>query len=192
MMRDKCNVGWAGVFKSYPKTNLCKSAIKSVIATILILFVVLLFSEVYATIENTLQFIVTTLPTILGFTLAALALFFSVAINFSGLFHRSESDEPSLFQVVQSTFAVIVLVMVLTLGFSYIISIIINNSVDVPRQLAFITNTTTLFLMIFLLFYTLFSILDVIINLFNLGQYIQSLFDKEQKKAESQSNNKGA
>lgn len=180
-MNDKCKVGWDGVFKSYPKDNLCKSAIKSVIATILTLFVVLLFSEVYATIVNALQFIVTTLPTILGFTLAALALFFSVAINLSGLFHRSESDEPSLFQVVQSTFAVIILVMVLTLGFSYIISITINNSVEVPSQLAFITNMVTLFLMIFSLFYTLFSILDVTINLFNLGQYIQSLFDEEQK-----------
>lgn len=178
-MNNVNTTGWEGVFHNYPKSNLKHSCSKTIIIASASTILVCLLMDLTETLKVTVDFIINTVPTILGFTLAALALFFSVAINFDHLFWRKEEGKSSLFQEVQATFGIIILVMVVTLAVSFLVKLCLKQTVQMPIEMAIEINTLALFLVLFLLFYTLFSILDVTINLLNLGQYIQSVQDRK-------------
>lgn len=184
MMKKNKTTGWRGVIRNYPKSNFVKSCKKAGVSAILTITLICFLMDLTQTLKLVLEFIISTIPTILGFTLAALALFFSVAINFERLFFRNSKEKSSLFQEVQATFGVIILVMVFTLIASFIVNLCLSQSIDASLSVATTTNIITLFIMLFLLYYTLFSILDVTINLLNLGQYIQAVFDGNQEETQ--------
>lgn len=183
MSKDK-ETGWTAVMQNYPRLNLIKSCRRAGIGAVLTIVATGWHIELLDAIKVVLHFIMATVPTILGFTLAALALFFSTAIHFYGLFDH-EKDEPSLFQKVQSTFVVIILVMVLTLAFAFVINLFIEHPIEATPVIAVSVNIVTLLAMLFLLFYTLLSILDVTLNLFNFGQYIQTVYDIRTKEGDN-------
>lgn len=171
--------GWKGVIKVYPNTNLRKSVRWPVIITFILFVVTVVFDCNYYEINKSLcNGIMSSLPSILGFSIAAYALILGFSANkiLLELFKKKENQEPSFFQVISSTFAIMNLALLVTL-FGALIGIVFLN-VGFPNDwnvsMCFVSfiNAVGTFLLIFLLSYSCKTLLDVIVNVFNFTQFI--------------------
>lgn len=166
--------GWKSVFDIYPTANFKKGLWKPALFWIVSLIVVFLSDVDMIEILNfTCQTVCSAYPSIIGFILTGHALI----IGFSGndlikkLVELQKESKTTYPQIVNATFSVIIALMVLTLLVSAFVSFIIKCEISWPFDYGeYEFNCICLLLVLFLLYYSLFSLLDVVINVFNFGQ----------------------
>ena len=118
-------------------------------------------------------------PNMLGFTLSGYALMMGLSNSefIQGLINfREEGKEYSLFQSLNTVFAVVLGMMFLTTLVGAFTCIIIKAEISLPKDLDDLTdmyNWICLFILMFLMYYTINAIKDIVINIFNFGQYVQ-------------------
>lgn len=145
------------------------------------------FENVLSPIEFIAALIIQILPGVLGFILAGYALM--MGLSSSDYIkklkqHRDQDYDHSMFQTLNTTFAFVLFMLFSTLIFGVITLIIRNLNCTyieiIPIELGNFINRVYLALIIFLLLYSIITIKDIVINVFNFGQFVQAY--KEPKK----------
>lgn len=180
-MTNQDNMGFKGLFSIYPKMNLLKSAtIPFFIDIVLIITIIKFKTDIYNLIVFIAGIITSVIPNVLGFILTGYAVIISVTETkyLKIMVKRTQGEKISLYQIVNSTFAFVLLSLSVTLIVGIIINIIVNAklvAIDLFANCLCRINILCLFVLIFLLLYSLFAILDVIINIFDFGQFINRI-----------------
>lgn len=188
--------GWNGVFSVYPLRKLWKGAIIPLLFLV-VSIVVYFFGENHSPIDlmnNLVDIIISGFPSIIGFVLTGYALI----IGFSGTelvgkmaCIEVDQEGHSYFEVVSSIFAVVLGVVVLT----YIIACLVSYALELQilwpfdNNYADCFNTVCFFIFLFLFYYSLFALLDIIVNVFNIGQYANAVAQNKLREENTKNNN---
>lgn len=188
--------GWNGVFSVYPLRKLWKGAIIPFLFLV-VSIVVYFFGENHSPIDlmnNLVDIIISGFPSIIGFVLTGYALI----IGFSGTelvgkmaCIEVDQEGHSYFEVVSSIFAVVLGVVVLT----YIIACLVSYALELQilwpfdNNYADCFNTVCFFIFLFLFYYSLFAFLDIIVNVFNIGQYANAVAQNKLREENTKNNN---
>lgn len=179
---DSINIndpGWKTAWAIYSKENLSKSVFfpwgLSLVTILICLFTT--NSPITLLLYST-ELIITIVPCILGFTLAGYALIMGLSNSefMKGLkAFKQEGKEYTLFQSLNATFAIVLGMLFITTLTGVVVGIIIKAEIPMPfcEKFTDVCNWLCLFTLIFLLYYTINSIKDIVINIFNLGQFAQ-------------------
>ena len=188
--------GWNGVFSVYPLRKLWKGAIIPFLFLV-VSIVVYFFGENHSPIDlmnNLFDIIISGFPSIIGFVSTGYALI----IGFSGTelvgkmaCIEVDQEGHSYFEVVSSIFAVVLGVVVLT----YIIACLVSYALELQilwpfdNNYADCFNTVCFFIFLFLFYYSLFALLDIIVNVFNIGQYANAVAQNKLREENTKNNN---
>lgn len=177
----KNDTGWGGVFSIYPIRKFFKGAIIPAVVWVISMF---LYdngnvAEPVELLEKITGFVISGYPSIIGFVLTGYALI----IGFSGselvgkMAKIKIDDKYSYFQIVSSIFAAVLLIVVAT----YIAACVISYIIDLKIEWSFEFlscqeyNIGCFFAFLFMFYYSLFSLIDIIVNIFNIGQYANAV-----------------
>ena len=172
-MSKKKSTGWKIVWEIYPFCNLCKGCIKPIILTALTL-IPLLFSYRTSSIKGCSFVLITSrFPSKYAVALAK---------------DRNEKKY-SLFQIVNSTFAIVMGAIICTFLYGTFCQFIQKAQVPFLFSKGFdCFNYLVLFLLLFSLYYSICSLLDIVINIFNLGQFANTLAKRKYQENENKKN----
>lgn len=178
--------GWKAVKAIYPKKNWTSKIWRPMMLT-LVMFCSALYakSDSLELIDTISSWIVNGYPSILGFVLSGYVLL----IGFVGsdfllaLERRQRDDGVSLFQMVNSTFVVVISVVLFTYMLGALFGFVHKCHIEWPfdNQLYVYYNYGALVAILFSFAYSLFALYDVLINIFNMGQFATALTRKRLK-----------
>ena len=180
-MSKKKSTGWKIVWEIYPFCNLCKGCIKPIILTALTL-IPLLFSKKtpFEHIEIVSTLITSAFPSIIGFSSSEIISYLAKDRN---------EKKYSLFQIVNSTFAIVMGAIICTFLYGTFCQFIQKAQVPFLFSKGFdCFNYLVLFLLLFSLYYSICSLLDIVINIFNLGQFANTLAKRKYQENENKKN----
>ena len=177
---DENKTGWQGVFTIYPIRKLGKGCM---LPGIMMIFSVgaYFFSEADALslMQKVSDFITSGFPSIIGFVLTGYALLigFSGTELFGGMARSSvDNKDHSYFQLVNSIFAVVLGVVVLTYIVGCVVGLVISMEIEWPFSNGYkCFNNIVFFVFLFLFYYSIFALVDIIVNIFNIGQYANAV-----------------
>lgn len=188
--------GWNGVFSVYPLRKLLKGAIIPFLFLV-ISIAVYFMGEKHTSIDlmNKVADIITSgFPSIIGFVLTGYALIIGFSdTELVGKMAHIEVDKEghSYFEVVSSIFAVVLGVVVLTYITACLVSYVLELQISWPfdDNCADCFNTLCFFIFLFLFYYSIFALLDIIVNIFNIGQYANAVAQNKIKDEEAKNDN---
>lgn len=188
--------GWNGVFSVYPLRKLWKGAIIPFLFLV-ISIAVYFMGKKHTPIDlmNKVADIITSgFPSIIGFVLTGYALIIGFSdTELVGKMARIEVDKEghSYFEVVSSIFAVVLGVVVLTYITACLVSYVLELQISWPfdDNCADCFNTLFFFIFLFLFYYSIFALLDIIVNIFNIGQYANAVAQNKIKDEEAKNDN---
>lgn len=188
--------GWNGVFSVYPLRKLWKGAIIPFLFLV-ISIAVYFMGEKHTSIDlmNKVADIITSgFPSIIGFVLTGYALIIGFSdTELVGKMAHIEVDKEghSYFEVVSSIFAVVLGVVVLTYIVACLVSYVIELQISWPfdDNCADCFNTLCFFIFLFLFYYSIFALLDIIVNIFNIGQYANAVAQNKIKDEDAKNDN---
>lgn len=179
-MKTIYDPGWPTVWRIYSRENLCKSIVLPLFLTS-VATIVCLFSEKSSIklLGYISGIILSIVPSMLGFTLSGYALMMGLSNSEfiqSLIDFKEEGKEHSLFQSLNSVFAIVLGGMFITTLVGAFVGIIVNAEIVMPACLDRLTvyyNWSWVFILYFLMFYIINAIKDIVINIFNFGQFVQ-------------------
>lgn len=189
-MGNKKYTGWRNVWHIYPWRYLLKSIWRPLFLELLCIVVINMSSvPTVDMLGHLCSFVNGGYPSIVGFVLSGYALLigFSNSELIQKLSKRKNENKPALFQKINATFAMMLLMLVVTLLFSFVVSIVMEANVSgflFLNGYENIINTATLYIFLFIIFYSLFSLLDVVMNIFNFGQFAFVINDLKNKEVQ--------
>jgi hypothetical protein len=182
-------VGWEKAWEIYPVSNIWKGA-KLPLILLVASFVVYLFKRNVSEVELIKlvgSIVISGFPSIIGFILTGYALI----IGFSGsdfLLKMAKSkadDKHSLFERVNSTFAFVIGALVATYLVASVVSFVMALQIKWPfSEGVEAYNAFVLFLLLFLFYYSVCALLDIVLNVFNLGQFAHVVAKSKLKEKE--------
>lgn len=187
-MSNQKMVGWKSAWHIYPYKSLFKSLWRPLFLEILsYLFIRGSSVSNIELLSYVCSFVNGGYPSIVGFVLSGYALLigFSNSELIQMLSKRLKRNEPTLFQKVNATFSIMLLMLILTLVVSLIISMVIHAKITVWQCLEgyeVFVNNVVLYIFLFLVYYSLLSLLDVVMNIFNFGQFSFIVNDMKNRK----------
>lgn len=167
--------GWRKAFSIYPSNYFKKSLFKPLLLWIPSLILYFCFGDVdsLAMLYWLSDFIRSSYPSILGFILTGHALI----VGFSGsdfilhLAKERDNSKTTLLQDINTTFTMVIASLVVTLIMAALVSFSLKcNFTYWDYSLAKGFNTLVFVVFLFVFYYSLCSLLDVVISIFNLGQ----------------------
>lgn len=188
--------GWNGVFSVYPLRKLLKGAIIPFLFLV-ISIAVYFMGEKHTSIDlmNKVADIITSgFPSIIGFVLTGYALIIGFSdTELVGKMAHIEVDKEghSYFEVVSSIFAVVLGVVVLTYITACLVAYVLELQISWPfdDNCADCFNTLCFFIFLFLFYYSIFALLNIIVNIFNIGQYANAVAQNKIKDEEAKNDN---
>lgn len=180
----KKGTGWGGVFSIYPIRKFGKGCILSGI--LLILSIVAFFfgkTDALPLIMKVSGFITTSFPSIIGFILTGYALLigFSGTEMFGNMARNIVDNDHSYFQIVNAIFAVVLGIVICTYIIGCVVDIVVGMEIVWPFAFGNYKyyNNIVLFVFLFIFYYSIFALVDIIVNVFNIGQYANALAQKK-------------
>lgn len=183
--------GWNKVREIYPVRNFLKGCIKP---TVLLLISVIAFvcsnkSTPTDAIKLVCNFVTSGFPSIIGFILTG----YTLIIGFSGtdfLLKMAKSkadDKHTLFERVNSTFAFVTAFLVVTYIMACVVSYIEAQQIIWPFSKGCkMFNSGVLVVLLFFFYYSVCALLDIVMNVFNLGQLAHAVALNRLKAIEAQ------
>lgn len=182
-------VGWEKVWEIYPLSNLWKGA-KIPLVLLVISIVIYLFRGDVSDkelIKLVVGVVTGGFPSIIGFILTGYALI----IGFSGsdfLLKMAKSkadDNHSLFERVNATFAFVIGWLVVNYLACACVSFVMNLEITWPFAFGCDGyNAFVLFILLFFFYYSVCALLDIVVNVFNLGQLAHAVAKNKLKTME--------
>lgn len=181
----KKGTGWGGVFSIYPIRKFGKGCILPGI--LLILSIVAFFfgkADALPLIMKVSGFITAGFPSIIGFILTGYALLigFSGTEMFGNMARNIVDNEHSYFQIVNAIFAVVLGIVICTYIIGCVVDIVVGMEIVWPFAFGNYKyyNNIVLFVFLFIFYYSIFALVDIIVNVFNIGQYANALAQKKE------------
>ena len=182
-------VGWEKAWEIYPLSNLCKGA-KIPLVLLAISFVIYLFRGDVSDkelIKLVVGVVTGGFPSIIGFILTGYALI----IGFSGsdfllkMAKAKTDDDHSLFERVNATFAFVIGWLLVNYLSCACAAFVMNLEITWPFDVGCDGyNAFVLFLLLFLFYYSVCALLDIVVNVFNLGQFAHAVAKNKLKTME--------
>lgn len=191
---DENKTGWHGVFTIYPIRKLGKGCI---LPGIMMIFSVAAYcfseADALSLMQKVSDFITSGFPSIIGFVLTGYALLigFSGTELFDGMARSSvDNKDHSYFQLVNSIFAVVLGIVVLTYIVGCVVGLVISMEIEWPFAKGYAYfNNIAFCAFLFLFYYSIFALVDIIVNIFNIGQYANA-FAKNKNVTEEENKKK--
>lgn len=188
--------GWNGVFSVYPLRKLWKGAIIPflfLVVSIAVYFIGEKHSPIVL-MNKVADIIIAGFPSIIGFVLTGYALIIGFrGTELVGKMACIEVDPEghSYFEVVSSIFAVVLGVVVSTYIIACLVSYILELQILWPfdSNCGDCFNTVCFFMFLFLFYYSIFALLDIIVNVFNIGQYANAVAQNKLRDVETKNYN---
>lgn len=181
MVMARNDTGWGGVFTLYPVRKFFKGCILPIVMlSFSILFYLLSTSSNPISILNAIiGYVVSGYPSIIGFVLTGYALIigFSSSELISKMVNVKVEGDYSYFQVINSIFATVLLIVVCTYIVACVCSYVIMLEIEWPFEIVSSCrfNEICLFSFLFLFYYSIVSLIDVVVNIFNIGQFANAV-----------------
>lgn len=183
-MQEKKNnnelIGWKAVFHSYNIIDAFKDwLIPLILSLITIVFVYIFTPDTYKVLSEILEISLNILPAIVSLLLAAYAIVLTLFWSEYGKSIRRYENGRKLLMNLNSSFAAIILFMIVGLIISVLLQVIISLEIVSESMIIYnIANLIGIFIIVSILFLSIFSLKDITINIFGLGQ-ITSIFDND-------------
>ncbi len=174
-------MGLSGLFSIYPRKNLWKSMrYPLLIDTGLLSLFIILKGDIYTQIRFLTETIMAVVPNILGFILTGYTVIVSVTESkyLKLMVKPLPNKKVTLYQIVNSTFAMVLLTLCTTLLVGFVANYMVKANLTILDSLTRYTNilnALSLFVLLFFFLYAVFAIKDVVINVFNFGQFINKM-----------------
>jgi len=172
-LRETHKAGYEGLRRIYIKDKFFKSLRIPIFTTLIVNIVFVIYNtDPYVLIISLINAVFAIVPNLLGFILGGYAIIIGLGNeNFLKATATITKKKPiSYYQKFSSIFALNLLSQSVTLIFSLVLFIISQVTFNLPIQLANILNHIGLFIFSLSLFYTIFQIPTMIINIFSLSQ----------------------
>lgn len=181
-MSDRVTLpGWAGVRRCYTWHNFRKSVLLPAVLALAVTVTCLATSVPFSSVARTLLSLsLTVAPTVMGFTLAGYALIISQSNSQYMQAVMNNDDSVSMFQKLNATFAVVLGMSFSTTLVAVMIKIVMEYSslyAQLKAPLLICGKALVTFVLAFLLLYTVMAVMDITINIFNYGQFVQAYHD---------------
>lgn len=173
------NFGWKTVFELYTCKKLWASSKWPLLCTLMILpvFIFSTRTSLFFIAEIT-SLIISIIPNVLGFLLGGYALLMGFSgSNIVETMSKSKDDKPTLYQKQNTVFAMALFALFLGLVTGVIVELVLKAEIVIPLPYADYLpieqfNYVILCLLCYMLFYAVFAIKDMVINVFNFGQLV--------------------
>lgn len=168
--------GWKAVRRLYSLYYFRKNIWRPIVLELICVpFIFLSDVSLFDQIKSLCGFVNGGYPSIVGFVLSGYALLigFSNTDIIKAMSKKTSVDRPAMFQLINTTFAVILFILIITLITSLILNVVCIAEVPILLcpQLHPYVNGFVLLSFLFMVLYSMCSLLDVVINIFNFGQY---------------------
>lgn len=184
MKCDTNKSGWKVAWTIYPKGNWRRKIWRPITLTAIMSVISICGNVDYVELMMLVSSWITSgYPSILGFILSGYVLL----IGFCGsdfllaLAKTNEEDNVSLFQKVSSTFSIVLLVILSVYGIGALYGYIIQCAIVWPfdENLRKVYNGIALTILLLVFSYSLFAMFDIVINIFNMGQFANVIAKKK-------------
>ena len=196
-MEKKYKPGWKSVWAIYPKRNLRKNVWRPIVFAAFAACCYCCSSKSACELIGLVSgWITSGFPSIIGFVLSGYVLI----VGFSGSdfllsLAKPRKDNYTLFQILNSTFAVVIAILIVTYAIGAIYSFVVSCDIEWPLKiqwLCIVYNFMAFLLIDFFFFYAVFSLVDIVVNIFNMGQMANVIAERKieaiQSEKESENN----
>ena len=176
--------GIRGIFSIMPIKRLLteRTFILALLLSILLTIFVSVSGYTLSYIERVTNLTKDIIPAILGLSLAGFAIVISQmnTETFKRTANIQEGKTHSLYQKTNAAFAIMCLSQLISLILSIVVSLIMPITVNIPvtELQANLVNIFLIFILTFILLYSLFSVFDIIYTIFASGQIVNFMFIK--------------
>lgn len=178
--KNKYEMGLKGVFESYPWTNFFKSICWPILLLAITLTLIPLGVKLEYIVEKITDYTISVGATVLGFGLAGFALFFSIVLNKEEFFITLSGEVYSYIQKVCATFVVIIICLLAGIVLAFIsdfIQLSCDDPVIIIHEVKYFLRWIYLIIGGSLLYYSIFSVIHIALNIFHAAQILQAIFD---------------
>lgn len=194
--KTKSNFGWKKAFSLYSWDNFIKaSKYPALLSVVSFAICVLSKNTPVSFISLIADLILNISPVVIGFLLSGYALIIGFSSNevmkfMSNKPNAKDEDNNSnatLYQKQNVVFAIAIICILFGLLFAVITSIVLKSEVNfLPNNLSTtLFNNIIVLILLFIVYFSIFAIKDMVINVFNFGQLIHYLIQKEMNQSEN-------
>lgn len=169
--KRKSLFGWSNVFYNYSLQDFAKDAwMPFLIALVLLAVAMLNHTDMYVQVEKILDLGISIIPSMVALIVAAYTIMLSFILSDKVTSIKNKEGGADFIQSINSGFAFCLLISILTIIMMVLAKGICNMQVEVESTLADIINYVVYFLFSFLLGYSVFILIGIVIDIYNSGQ----------------------
>lgn len=169
--KRKSLFGWSNVFYNYSLLDFAKDAwMPFLIALVLLAVALLNHTDMYVQVEKILDLGISIIPSMVALIVAAYTIMLSFILSDKVTSIKNKEGGADFIQSINSGFAFCLLISILTIIMMVLAKGICNMQVEVESTLADIINYVVYFLFSFLLGYSVFILIGIVIDIYNSGQ----------------------
>lgn len=169
--KRKSLFGWSNVFYNYSLQDFAKDAwMPFLIALVLLAVAMLNHKDMYVQVEKILDLGISIIPSMVALIVAAYTIMLSFILSDKVTSIKNKEGGADFIQSINSGFAFCLLISILTIIMMVLAKGICNMQVEVEPTLADIINYVVYFLFSFLLGYSVFILIGIVIDIYNSGQ----------------------
>ena len=169
--KRKSLFGWSNVFHNYSLLDFAKDAwMPFLIALVLLAVAMLNHKDMYVQVEKILDLGISIIPSMVALIVAAYTIMLSFILSDKVTSIKNKEGGADFIQSINSGFAFCLLISILTIIMMVLAKGICNMQVEVEPTLADIINYVVYFLFSFLLGYSVFILIGIVIDIYNSGQ----------------------
>lgn len=169
--KRKSLFGWSNVFYNYSLQDFAKDAwMPFLIALVLLAVAMLNNTDMYVQVGKILDLGISIIPSMVALIVAAYTIMLSFILSDKVTSINNKEGGADFIQSINSGFAFCLLISILTIIMMVLAKGICNMQVEVEPTLADIINYVVYFLFSFLLVYSVFILIGIVIDIYNSGQ----------------------
>lgn len=169
--KRKSLFGWSNVFYNYRLQDFVEDAWMPFLITLVLLAVAMLnHTDMYVQVEKILDLGISIIPSMVALIVAAYTIMLSFILSDKVVSIKNKEGGADFIQSINSGFAFCLLISILTIIMMVLAKGICNMQVEVEPTLAVIINNVVYFLFSFLLLYSVFILIGIVIDIYNSGQ----------------------
>lgn len=171
MTNNKTIFGWKIVFKYYNlKVFFIDGIIPAIIAVIICLIIGLSKNSVIDQLKHLVDVGINIIPSMIAFLLAAYAIMLTFFSSNEISILKSTKEGKELAKSINANFAACILLSIITIIVLFLVSAVANMNIQIEHS-SWI-NYPILFVVCFLLVFSVYSLVNIVIDIFNCGQII--------------------
>lgn len=163
--------GWSNVLSNYSFADFLKDAwLPSLVASLLLLLAVYNKVDMYLQVKSLLELGITIIPSMVALIVAAYTIMLSFLLSDKISSIKEKTGGREFIQNINSSFAMCLLISILTIILMIVFKGISCMELEVEPKLADAINYVAYFIITFLLTYSVFILVGIVVDIYNSGQ----------------------